>query len=79
MTLTGNLLIGQTPVTGSREAIRAIDPATGQPLEPAYLGGTSEQVAQACALAWAASMPTAKLRSNNGHNSSKPSPRRSKR
>ena len=53
MTLTGNLLIGQTPVTGSREAIRGIDPATGQTLEPAYLGGTGEHVAQACALAWA--------------------------
>ena len=54
MTLTGYMLIGQTPVTGSREAIRGIDPATGQPLEPAYLGGTNEHVAQACALAWAA-------------------------
>ncbi|HEN8735710.1 TPA: aldehyde dehydrogenase (NADP(+)) [Pseudomonas putida] len=54
MPLTGNLLIGQRPVTGSRDAIRAIDPATGQTLEPAYLGGTGEHVAQACALAWAA-------------------------
>ena len=54
MPLTGNLLIGQTPVTGSREAIHAINPATGQTLEPAYLGGTGEHVAQACALAWAA-------------------------
>jgi len=54
MTLTGNLLIGQTAVTGSRDAIRAIDPATHQALEPAYAGATGEQVAQACALAWAA-------------------------
>ncbi len=54
MTLTGNLLIGQTAVTGSRDAIRAIDPATNQALEPAYAGGTGEHVAQACALAWAA-------------------------
>ncbi|MGY4526180.1 aldehyde dehydrogenase (NADP(+)) [Pseudomonas sp. TE21394] len=54
MTLTGNLLIGQTPVTGSREAIRAIDPASGQALEPAYRGGSGEHVAQACELAWAA-------------------------
>lgn len=54
MPLTGNLLIGQRPVTGSRDAIRAIDPTTGQTLEPAYLGGTGEHVAQACALAWAA-------------------------
>ncbi|WP_085675711.1 MULTISPECIES: aldehyde dehydrogenase (NADP(+)) [unclassified Pseudomonas] len=54
MTLTGNLLIGQTAVPGSRDAIRAIDPATNQALEPAYAGGTGEHVAQACALAWAA-------------------------
>lgn len=54
MTLTGNLLIGQRAVTGSREAIRAIDPATDQALEPTYAGGTGEHVAQACALAWAA-------------------------
>ena len=40
MTLTGNLLIGQTPVTGSREAIQAVNPATGQALQPAYLCGT---------------------------------------
>ncbi|MFJ4352038.1 aldehyde dehydrogenase (NADP(+)) [Pseudomonas sp. NPDC089428] len=54
MTLTGNLLIGQSAVPGSRDAIRAIDPATNQVLEPAYAGGTGEHVAQACALAWAA-------------------------
>ncbi|MGN8251035.1 aldehyde dehydrogenase (NADP(+)) [Pseudomonas sp. SMV7] len=54
MTLTGNLLIGQTPVTGNREAIHAIDPASGQALEPAYLGGSGEHVTQACELAWAA-------------------------
>ncbi|WP_160108139.1 aldehyde dehydrogenase (NADP(+)) [Pseudomonas izuensis] len=54
MTLTGNMLIGQHAICGSREAIRAINPATDQPLEPAYPGGTAEQVEQACALAWAA-------------------------
>ncbi|WP_176507832.1 aldehyde dehydrogenase (NADP(+)) [Pseudomonas urethralis] len=54
MTLTGNLLIGQSAVPGSGDAIRAIDPATNQALEPAYAGGTGEHVAQACALAWAA-------------------------
>ena len=41
MTLTGNLLIGQQAITGNREAIRAINPATGTVLEPAYLGGGS--------------------------------------
>ena len=54
MTLTGNMLIGQQAITGSREAIRAINPATGTALEPAYLGGTGEDVEQACALAWEA-------------------------
>ncbi|MDQ0740269.1 aldehyde dehydrogenase (NADP(+)) [Pseudomonas sp. W4I3] len=54
MTLTGNMLIGQQSLCGTREAIRAINPATGTPLEPAYAGGDSQQVAQACALAWAA-------------------------
>lgn len=54
MTLTGNLLIGQTSITGTRDAFHAIDPATGQALQPAYRGGTGEHVAQACALAWAA-------------------------
>ena len=54
MTLTGNMLIGQQAITGNREAIRAINPATGTALEPAYLGGGSEHVEQACALAWEA-------------------------
>ena len=54
MPLTGTMLIGQQAVAGSREAIRAIDPATNLTLEPAYPGGTFEQVEQACALAWAA-------------------------
>ncbi|WP_369987696.1 aldehyde dehydrogenase (NADP(+)) [Pseudomonas xanthosomatis] len=54
MTLTGNLLIGQSAVPGTEAPIRAIDPATHQPLEPAYPGASAEHVAQACALAWAA-------------------------
>lgn len=54
MTLTGKMLIGQQAISGHREAIRAINPATNQPLEPAYAGGDGEHVKQACALAWAA-------------------------
>lgn len=54
MTLTGQMLIGRHAITGSREAIRAIDPATDKPLEPAYPGGTEAHVEQACALASAA-------------------------
>lgn len=54
MKLTGNMLIGRQAVAGSREAIRAIDPATGNLLDPAYPGGSEAQVDQACALARAA-------------------------
>ncbi|NVZ22594.1 aldehyde dehydrogenase (NADP(+)) [Pseudomonas costantinii] len=54
MTLTGKMLIGQHATSGNREAIRAINPATDTPLEPAYAGGNAEHVEQACALAWAA-------------------------
>lgn len=54
MTLTGTMLIGQHSIPGSREAIRAINPATDIALEPAYAGGTAEHVEQACALAWSA-------------------------
>jgi NADP-dependent aldehyde dehydrogenase len=54
MNLTGNMLIGRQAVTGDRDAIRAVHPATGNLLEPAYPGGSEAQVAQACALAWAA-------------------------
>ncbi|AUZ46239.1 aldehyde dehydrogenase (NADP(+)) [Pseudomonas orientalis] len=54
MTLTGKMLIDQQSVSGTREAIRAINPATGTPLEPAYAGGDRQQVELACALAWSA-------------------------
>ena len=54
MTLTGKMLIGQQSLYGHRDAIRAINPATDTPLEPAYTGGDGEQVEQACALARAA-------------------------
>ncbi|UVH50843.1 aldehyde dehydrogenase (NADP(+)) [Pseudomonas sp. CBSPBW29] len=54
MTLTGTMLIGQHSIPGSREAIRAINPATDIALEPAYAGGTAEHVEHACALAWSA-------------------------
>ncbi|WP_271410335.1 aldehyde dehydrogenase (NADP(+)) [Pseudomonas sp. Q1-7] len=54
MTLTGKMLIGQQAVAGDREAIRGLDPATGNRLEPPYAGGGDAQVNQACALAWAA-------------------------
>jgi NADP-dependent aldehyde dehydrogenase len=52
--LKGNNLIGGREVAGIREAIQAIDPATGAALAPAYPGLDSAAVADACALAWEA-------------------------
>ncbi|KRP70613.1 2,5-dioxovalerate dehydrogenase [Pseudomonas paralactis] len=54
MTLTGKMLIGQQSLHGRRDAIRAINPTTDTPLDPAYAGGDAKHVDQACALAWAA-------------------------
>lgn len=54
MTLEGKMLIGQAAVRGHHDAIHAINPATNEQLEPAYHGGTQEDVDRACDLAWAA-------------------------
>ncbi|MFC0268599.1 aldehyde dehydrogenase (NADP(+)), partial [Kushneria aurantia] len=54
MQLTGELLIGQHAIKGASEPLHALNPATGETLEPAYGGGTANEVEQACALAWAA-------------------------
>ncbi|MCH4564024.1 aldehyde dehydrogenase (NADP(+)) [Halomonas sp. EGI 63088] len=54
MTLQGKLLIGQRAVSGHSPPINAIDPATGEALEPAYPGGGQAEVELACELAWAA-------------------------
>ncbi len=51
MNITGQMIIGQALVTGSREEIFGVDPATGERLEPAYRGGGPEEVERACALA----------------------------
>ncbi len=51
MTIAGNMIIGQELVKGSKKAIYGINPATGENLEPAYLGGSAQEVECACALA----------------------------
>lgn len=51
MKLTGNLLIGSRQVAGNRGTLYALNPATGEPLEPGYHLGGSDHVEQACALA----------------------------
>ncbi|MBP0446567.1 aldehyde dehydrogenase (NADP(+)) [Roseomonas sp. SSH11] len=54
MPITGEMLIGATAVRGTDKPIRAIEAATGQPMEPAFGGGGAADVDRACALAWAA-------------------------
>ncbi|MGQ7249820.1 aldehyde dehydrogenase (NADP(+)) [Halomonas sp. V046] len=54
MTLEGKMLIGQQAILGSREPIHALNPATNERLEPAYLGGSREDVERACTLSWQA-------------------------
>ncbi|TVP52717.1 MAG: aldehyde dehydrogenase family protein, partial [Halomonas sp.] len=49
--LKGQSLIGQQWVDGTREAIRGIDPTTGDLLEPTYKGCGAADVENACELA----------------------------
>ena len=54
MQLSGDMLIGGEAVRGTWVAIRAVNPSTGQYLDPLFPGGTQADVERACALAWAA-------------------------
>ena len=54
MQISGNLLIGQKAVRGTNGSIRAVNAATGAPIEPAFGGATAADLEAACALAWAA-------------------------
>ena len=54
MTIRGEMLIGQQAVTGTQANIQAVNPATGEKLEPVYVGGSRAHVEQACELAEAA-------------------------
>ncbi len=54
MTVNGNMLIGREAVSGSSKPIHAVNPATGETLEPTYAGGTAAEVERACELAEAA-------------------------
>ncbi|WP_200842090.1 aldehyde dehydrogenase (NADP(+)) [Actinomadura sp. K4S16] len=49
--LTGQMLIGSEHVTGTGEAITAVDPRTGERLAPEYRYGGDAEVDRACALA----------------------------
>lgn len=54
MNITGAMLIGKNDVFGSNKEIRAINPATGETLEPGYKGGSAADVDTAARLARAA-------------------------
>jgi NADP-dependent aldehyde dehydrogenase len=51
MELTGDLLIGARAVRGKQGAMRAVNPATGEEMEPAFHGGSAAEVDAACDLA----------------------------
>ena len=50
-TLTGEMLIGARAVKGAADSMRATNPTTCTPIEPAFFGGTAKDVDAACALA----------------------------
>ena len=52
--ITGEMLIGNQAVRGSHDAIKGINPTTGQTIEPGFPGGGTTEVERACALAAAA-------------------------
>lgn len=52
--LKGTSLIAGQEVLGTDKAIRGVNPATNEVLEPSYLGGTKENVDQAVEAAWQA-------------------------
>jgi 2,5-dioxopentanoate dehydrogenase len=51
MALTGEMLIGRTSMRGTAGEFRAVNPATGETLPPAFGGSDTSTVAQACELA----------------------------
>ncbi len=51
MLLTGDILIGATRSAGGGATLKAIDPATGETLEPAFAIAGATEVDRACALA----------------------------
>ncbi|HXE09644.1 MAG TPA: aldehyde dehydrogenase (NADP(+)) [Acidobacteriaceae bacterium] len=57
MELTGEMLIGSRAVRGAHGRSRAVNPATGAEMEPAFGEGTADDVDVACALAEAAFNP----------------------
>lgn len=57
MSITGEMLIGNSAIKGGDSAIYAVNPTTGERMEPAFSGGSKEDVNLACKLAEAAFDP----------------------
>ena len=52
--ITGDMLIGSAAIRGRADPLHGVNAATGAALDPAFPGGTADDVARACDLAWAA-------------------------
>lgn len=63
MQLTGQQIIGQSSYTASGSVISAVNPETGEILQPSYLGGSTQEVDLACKLAQEASQSFRKISS----------------
>ena len=50
--ITGDILIGAQRVSGRERSFRAVNPATGETMEPAFAFAGLMEVERACALAW---------------------------
>src|SRR4051812_8281457 len=50
--ITGDILIGAQRVSGHERSFRAVNPATGEAMEPAFAFAGPAEVERACALAW---------------------------
>lgn len=51
MQIGGKLILGADKVLGTEKGFRALNPASGELMEPEFLGASAEQVAAACTLA----------------------------
>src|SRR6059058_5701477 len=56
-TVTGEMLIGSRAVRGTHGTVRAINPASGEQMDPEFGEGGQREVDEACALAEAAFNP----------------------
>jgi NADP-dependent aldehyde dehydrogenase len=53
-TITGDILIGSASISPADRPLRAVNPASGDALDPPFASAGEAEVAQACELAWSA-------------------------